>query len=298
MAALGDERLFELLESRGCRDRPGRRRPAFDRGRRRRAGRTMRLGEGRRRDRGRARTRHRRWSDHAQPWSFAGPCGRSGGADTRGCCTARPWPTGCARLAGSARRSASRRRSARHGSTPCSTRWAGHATRSPTRSTRARPPGRGQEARRRSTALGAAHGGCGGDPCDVPDGCRRRCGRGRCSLPGVRPMTRVLVLQGPNLNLVGTREPEIYGYETLDEIHAGIERRARDLGLEVDFFQSNHEGALDRSAAPARLRCRDRQRRRADPHEHLAAGCPARRRNGRSSRSTCPTRRPANPSGR
>ena len=57
-------------------------------------------------------------------------------------------------------------------------------------------------------------------------------------------MTRVLVLQGPNLNHVGTREPEIYGYETLDEIHAGIERRARDLRLEVDFFQSNHEGAL------------------------------------------------------
>jgi 3-dehydroquinate dehydratase II len=57
-------------------------------------------------------------------------------------------------------------------------------------------------------------------------------------------MTRVLVLQGPNLNLVGTREPEIYGYETLEEIHTGIERRARELGLEVDFFQSNHEGAL------------------------------------------------------
>ncbi len=57
-------------------------------------------------------------------------------------------------------------------------------------------------------------------------------------------MTEVLVLQGPNLNLVGTREPEIYGRESLDEIHAGIAARAGELGLEVAFFQSNHEGAL------------------------------------------------------
>ncbi len=57
-------------------------------------------------------------------------------------------------------------------------------------------------------------------------------------------MTRVLVLQGPNLNLVGTREPEIYGYESLEEIHRGIAARARELELEIDFFQSNHEGEL------------------------------------------------------
>jgi 3-dehydroquinate dehydratase-2 len=57
-------------------------------------------------------------------------------------------------------------------------------------------------------------------------------------------MTRVLVLQGPNLNLVGTREPEIYGHDSLDDIHAGLRVRAAELGLDLDVFQSNHEGAL------------------------------------------------------
>ena len=57
-------------------------------------------------------------------------------------------------------------------------------------------------------------------------------------------MTRILVLQGPNLDLLGTRQPELYGTETLAAIHASLAGHARDLGLEIDFFQSNHEGAL------------------------------------------------------
>ena len=57
-------------------------------------------------------------------------------------------------------------------------------------------------------------------------------------------MPLVAVVNGPNLNLLGAREPGIYGRATWEEARAGMEQRARALGLEVEFFQSNHEGGL------------------------------------------------------
>ena len=57
-------------------------------------------------------------------------------------------------------------------------------------------------------------------------------------------MKSVLVINGPNLNLLGTRQPQIYGTTTLAEIEAALRARAAARGVAVTFFQSNHEGAI------------------------------------------------------
>ncbi len=55
---------------------------------------------------------------------------------------------------------------------------------------------------------------------------------------------RIGVVHGPNLNLLGTREPGVYGGATLDDVNAGVATLAAELGVEVEFFHSNHEGGL------------------------------------------------------
>jgi 3-dehydroquinate dehydratase II len=57
-------------------------------------------------------------------------------------------------------------------------------------------------------------------------------------------MTRILCVSGPNLNLLGSREPEVYGRESLAEIHARLAKRASALGVLVEARQTNHEGTI------------------------------------------------------
>ena len=66
---------------------------------------------------------------------------------------------------------------------------------------------------------------------------------------------RILVLHGPNLNLLGTREPEVYGWTTLNDINELLRERAKEAGVDtIDFLQSNYEGALVEAIQNARGR--------------------------------------------
>ena len=64
------------------------------------------------------------------------------------------------------------------------------------------------------------------------------------SQPSPSSSPRILVIHGPNLNLLGRREPEIYGRTTLDEINGRLTALGAQLGLALETFQSNHEGAI------------------------------------------------------
>jgi 3-dehydroquinate dehydratase II len=76
--------------------------------------------------------------------------------------------------------------------------------------------------------------------------------RSKKNATGSPPQARILVLHGPNLNLLGSREPDIYGHTTLADIHAAMDSRARANGVLLESFQSNHEGQLiDRVQAAA-----------------------------------------------
>ena len=66
---------------------------------------------------------------------------------------------------------------------------------------------------------------------------------------------RLLVLNGPNLNLLGLREPGLYGSQTLEQIIADLLARSEELGVTLDTFQSNHEGALVDRIQAARGQC-------------------------------------------
>ena len=107
-------------------------------------------------------------------------------------------------------------------------------------------------------------------------------------------MKRVMILNGPNLNLFGVREPHIYGTTTLAQIRETCEREAAKLGLTISFHQSNHEGELIDLIQSAR---QNADAIIINPAAYsftsIAIVDPSRRSKGRSSRCMFPTSTPA-----
>ena len=105
----------------------------------------------------------------------------------------------------------------------------------------------------------------------------------------------ILLLSGPNLNLLGEREPAVYGSATLDDHVATATGAAAGLGLTLEHLQTNHEGDLVEAvhAGPGPGRRHHRQRRRPHPHVVVAARRPGRLRRGRGRAPPVATRRPA-----
>ena len=110
--------------------------------------------------------------------------------------------------------------------------------------------------------------------------------------------TTIFVLNGPNLNLLGTREPEIYGTDTLDDIAGRLEDQARALGMTIDMRQSNHEGHLidwlhEANAVGAKAVLLNAG---GLTHTSIAIHDAIKSIKCRSSKSICPTRTSAKPS--
>ena len=243
MAALGDERLFELLEASGRGDRARGSPTPSSRARSRRSS----NGPVGPRSRSSSPTSTRRDAaggritlnlGHSLGHAVEAAAGY--GDLLHGEAVAYGLRAACRIGLGGRRDARVARRADRRAARPASV---SRPSRSPTRSRRCSAISARQEARRRAPPLGPSD-------CNRRGGSQRyrardgRSGGRRFARRGPAGMTTVLVLEGPNLNLVGTREPEIYGHELLDDIHRGIAARAAELGLDVAFFQSNHEGAL------------------------------------------------------